>query len=67
VLARLESATISLEGLVARVVEVSAMSATSAIGEAGTEVLDELTTELELTRQSLHEVEESTRRDLGTG
>lgn len=65
VLARLESGVISLEGLVARVVEVSTMTATSTAAESGTEALDELTTELELTRQSLHEVEEATRRDLG--
>ncbi|MEZ0075056.1 hypothetical protein [Planotetraspora sp. GP83] len=65
VLARLESGAISLEGLVARVVEVSAMTATSTAADGGTGALDELTSELELTRQSLHEVEEATRHDLG--
>ncbi|MCC5574759.1 MULTISPECIES: hypothetical protein [Microtetraspora] len=64
VIARLESGTISLEGLVARVVEVSAMTATSA-ADGGTAALDELTSELEFTRQSLREVEEATRDDLG--
>ncbi|MFF4775565.1 hypothetical protein [Microtetraspora fusca] len=64
VLARLESGAISLEGLVARVIEVSAMTATSAV-DGGTAALDELTSELELTRQSLREVEEATRGDLG--
>ncbi|ETK33589.1 hypothetical protein [Microbispora sp. ATCC PTA-5024] len=64
VLARLESGAISLEGLVARAVEVGAMSATSSAADDGTRALDELTSELELTRQSLHEVEEATRRDL---
>lgn len=64
VLARLESGAISLEGLVARAVEISAMAATSG-GVDGRQALDELTTELELTRQSLHEVEQATRDDLG--
>ncbi|GLW95931.1 hypothetical protein [Microtetraspora sp. NBRC 16547] len=64
VIARLESGTISLEGLVARVIEVSTMTATSA-ADGGTAALDELTSELELTRQSLREVEEATRGDLG--
>lgn len=64
VLARLESGAINLEGLVARVVEVSTMTATSASVDGGTEALDELTSELELTRQSLHEVEEASRGDL---
>ncbi|WP_067180838.1 hypothetical protein [Microtetraspora niveoalba] len=63
VLARLESGAISLEGLVARAVEVSAMTATSAV-DSGRAALDELTSELELTRQSLREVEEATRDDL---
>ncbi|WP_327044084.1 hypothetical protein OG320_20190 [Microbispora sp. NBC_01189] len=68
VLARLESGAISLEGLVARAVEISAMTATSGGADGadgGGQALNDLTTELELTRQSLHEVEEATRRDLG--
>ncbi|TLP61966.1 hypothetical protein [Microbispora triticiradicis] len=65
VLARLESGAISLEGLVARAVEISAMTATSGGADGGGQALHDLTTELELTRQSLHEVEEATRRDLG--
>ncbi|GAA4579312.1 hypothetical protein GCM10023194_04680 [Planotetraspora phitsanulokensis] len=64
VLARLESGAIDLEGLVARAVEVSAMTATST-ADSGTRDLDDLVSELELTRQSLHEVEEAARQDLG--
>ncbi|MBO3744947.1 hypothetical protein J5X84_02630 [Streptosporangiaceae bacterium NEAU-GS5] len=64
VLARLESGTMSLEGLVARAVEVGAMSATYLSDDTGTQALDELTAELELTRQSLHEVEQATKNDL---
>ncbi|MBP2705915.1 hypothetical protein JOL79_19085 [Microbispora sp. RL4-1S] len=64
ILARLESGAIGLEGLVARAVEVSAMAAASPDGDGGAASLDELTSELELTRQSLHEIEEVTRRDL---
>jgi hypothetical protein len=44
--------------------KVSAMTATSAAAGDGTGALDELTSELELIRQSLHEVEKATRRDL---
>ena len=68
VLARLQSGAISLEGLVARAVEISAMTATSDGsdgGAGGGQALEELTTELELTRQSLREVEEATRDDIG--
>ncbi|WP_055477951.1 hypothetical protein [Sphaerimonospora mesophila] len=64
-LARLESGAISLEGLVARAVEISTMAATSSGPEGGMKALEDLTSELELTRQSLREVEESTRGDLG--
>jgi hypothetical protein len=63
-LARLESGAITLEGLVARAVELSALAATSAETD-GLRVLDELTTELELTRESLREIEEATRGELG--
>ncbi|WP_169982950.1 hypothetical protein [Microbispora sp. H10836] len=65
VLARLQSGAISLEGLVARAVEISAMTATADGAGGGARALDDLTSELELTRQSLHEVEEATRNDLG--
>ncbi|MBB2742812.1 UNVERIFIED_ORG: hypothetical protein FHR35_002634 [Microbispora rosea subsp. rosea] len=65
VLARLQSGAISLEGLVARAVEISAMTAASDGVGGGAQALDELTSELELTRQSLHEVEESARHDIG--
>ncbi|GAA4570456.1 hypothetical protein [Planotetraspora kaengkrachanensis] len=64
VLSRLESGAIDLEGLVARAVEVSAMTAASSADD-GRRDLDDLVSELELTRQSLHEVEEAARRDLG--
>src|SRR5690606_4461164 len=64
-LARLESGTIALEGLVARAVEISTMAATSSGHEGGMKALEDLTAELELTRQSLREIEESTRDDLG--
>ncbi len=61
VLARLQSGTLSLETLVARVVEVSTMTAT--LTPESTLALDDLSTELELTRQSLHELETLTRQD----
>ncbi|GLV51875.1 hypothetical protein TBS_24430 [Thermobispora bispora] len=48
----------------ARAVELSALAATSAETD-GLRVLDELTTELELTRESLREIEEATRGELG--
>ncbi|GIH68866.1 hypothetical protein [Sphaerimonospora thailandensis] len=64
-LARLESGAISLEGLVARAVELSTMAATSLETNGGTKALEDLTSELEFTRQSLREVEEATRDDLG--
>ncbi|GAA4232956.1 methyl-accepting chemotaxis protein [Streptosporangium album] len=59
VLARMESSTISIEELVARVVELSAMSATGALEPA--RVLDELADNLEGVRQGLHETEQITR------
>ncbi|MDP9862618.1 MULTISPECIES: hypothetical protein [Streptosporangium] len=59
VLARMESSTISIEGLLARVVELSAMSATGALEPA--RVLDELADSLEGVRQGLHETEQITR------
>ncbi|MFG1862564.1 hypothetical protein [Microbispora bryophytorum] len=71
VLARLQSGAISLEGLVARAVEISAMTTASdgvGVGDGvgdGAHALDELTSELDLTRQSLHEVEKAARHDIG--
>ncbi|MFF5209457.1 hypothetical protein [Streptosporangium sp. NPDC000396] len=59
VLARLESSTISIEALVARVVELSAMSATGSL--ESTRALDELADNLEGVRQGLHETEQITR------
>ncbi|MER5422326.1 hypothetical protein [Streptosporangium roseum] len=59
VLARMESSTISIEGLLARLVELSAMSATGALEPA--RVLDELADNLEGVRQGLHETEQITR------
>lgn len=61
-LVRLESTVIVLEGLVARVVELSALDATS--GADTPTALDRLTTDLELTRQSLQELDRETRDDL---
>ena len=40
------------------------LTATSTGADGGMQVLDELTSELELTRQSLREIEEATRGDL---
>ncbi|WP_066372880.1 hypothetical protein [Herbidospora mongoliensis] len=61
-LVRLESTVIILEGLVARVIELSAMDVTS--GADTSTALDRLTADLEITRQSLHELDQSTRDDL---
>ena len=59
VLARMESSTISIEELLARVVELSAMSATGALEPTG--ALDDLADALEGVRQGLHETEQITR------
>jgi hypothetical protein len=59
VLARMESSTISVEELLARVVELSAMSATGALEPTG--ALDDLADALEGVRQGLHETEQITR------
>jgi hypothetical protein len=59
VLARMEASTISIEELLARVVELSAMSATGALEPTG--ALDELADALEGVRQGLHETEQITR------
>ncbi|GGP87469.1 hypothetical protein [Streptosporangium pseudovulgare] len=59
VLARMESSAIGIEGLVARVVELSAMTAAGALEPA--RVLDELADSLEGVRQGLHETERITR------
>ncbi|WP_062438370.1 hypothetical protein [Herbidospora daliensis] len=61
-LVRLESTVIVLEGLVARLVELSALDATS--GTATPLALDQLTADLELTRQALHDLDDETRDDL---
>ncbi|MEV7005797.1 hypothetical protein [Streptosporangium sp. NPDC051022] len=59
VLTRMESSAISIEGLLARVVELSATSATGVLEPAG--VLDELAGSLEGIRRGLHETEQITR------
>jgi hypothetical protein len=62
VLARLESGTLGLESLVARVVELSAMAAAGPTSETG--VVDQLSDELEGIRQGLGEAEEVSRQAL---
>jgi hypothetical protein len=62
VLARLESGTLGLESLVARVVELSAMAAAGPTGETG--AVDELSDQLEGIRQGLAETEEVSRQAL---
>jgi hypothetical protein len=62
VLARLESGTLGLESLVARVVELSAMAAAGPTGDTG--AVDQLTDELEGIRQGLAETEEVSRQAL---
>jgi hypothetical protein len=62
VLARLESGTLGLESLVARVVELSAMAAAGPTGDTG--AVEALTDELEGIRQGLAETEEVSRQAL---
>ncbi len=62
VLARLESSTLGLESLVARLVELEAMAAAGPTGELG--AVDQLSDELEGIRQGLAETEEVSRRVL---
>jgi hypothetical protein len=62
VLARLESGTLGLESLVARVIELSAMAVSSPAGELG--AVDQLGGELEGIRQGLAETEEISRQAL---
>lgn len=62
VLARLESGTLGLESLVARVIELSAMAASGPAGELG--AVDQLGDELEGIRQGLAETEEVSRQAL---
>jgi hypothetical protein len=62
VLARLESGTLGLESLVARVVELSAMAVSGPTGELG--AVDQLGAELEGIRQGLAETEELSRQAL---
>lgn len=63
-LARMESGTIGLEGLVARLAEVLALSETAAAPGAETEKIDELADELEGLRSGLVETEDLSRRAL---
>jgi len=62
VLARLESGTLGLESLVARVIELSAMAVSGPTGELG--AVDQLSDELEGIRQGLAETEEVSRQAL---
>ena len=62
VLARLESGTLGLESLVARVIELSAMAVSGPAGEFG--AVDQLGDELEGIRQGLAETEEVSRQAL---
>jgi hypothetical protein len=62
VLARLESGTLGLESLVARVVELSAMATGGPVSETG--VVDQLSDELEGIRQGLAETEEVSKQAL---
>jgi hypothetical protein len=62
VLARLESGTLGLESLVARVVELSAMATGGPVSETG--AVDQLSDELEGIRQGLAETEEVSRQAL---
>ncbi|MER5647470.1 hypothetical protein [Streptosporangium sp. NPDC002524] len=59
VLARMESSAIGIEGLLARLVELSAVSANGPLEPV--RVLDELADTLEGVRQGLHETEQITR------
>jgi hypothetical protein len=62
VLARLESGTLGLESLVARLVELEAMAAAGPAGDLG--AVDQLSDELEGIRQGVAETEEVSRRAL---
>lgn len=62
VLARLESGTLGLESLVARMVELSAMATGGPVSETG--AVDQLSDELEGIRQGLAETEEVSKRAL---
>jgi hypothetical protein len=62
VLARLESGTLGLESLVARVIELSTMAVSGPAGELGP--VDQLSDELEGIRQGLAETEEVSRQAL---
>jgi len=62
VLARLESGTLGLDSLVARLVELEAMAAGGPTGDLGT--VEQLSDELEGIRQGLAETEEVSRRAL---
>lgn len=64
-LARLESGTIALEGLVARLAEVVALTETSAVSAGGLAEVEELAAELEGLRAGLVEAEDASERTLG--
>lgn len=63
---RLQSSALGLEGLVARVAEVRARSATLGDVDGTTESLSSLTTEIEGLRQALSDVDEVAQRALGS-
>lgn len=61
-IARLESGTLGIEGLVARLAEVIALAETSSTAADGTQLVDELALELEGLRAGLVEAESVTNR-----
>ncbi|MGH9194409.1 MAG: hypothetical protein ACRD1T_01550 [Acidimicrobiia bacterium] len=63
-LARMESSTIGLEGLVARLAEILALTETSGGGPEGLKQIDELSLELEGLRTGLIETEDLSRKAL---
>ena len=64
-LARMQSGTVGLESLVARIAELVAMADASADAVTGVAQLDELASDLEALRLGLAETEELSRRALG--
>lgn len=64
---RLQSSALGLEGLVARVAEVRARSATLGDVDGTTDSLASLTTEIEGLRRALSDVDEVAQRALGSG
>lgn len=63
-LARMESSTIGLEGLVARLAEILALTETAGGGPEGLKEIDELSLELEGLRSGLIETEDLSRKAL---